>query len=370
MAIFAYKQQTTMRIVKKFISLTKRTYPHGTEAGLTGMLPAGYKKDPHGNYYAEVGQGSTTMFTCHLDTADRKQSRVKHVFEGNFVRTDGRTILGADDKAGVTILQYMISRGIPGLYYFFIGEEVGCVGSSALADAWGNSEFSDRIKKVVSFDRRGTTSVITHQMFGRCCSDEFAEELSARLNNSGLGLQMKPDDTGILTDSARFIDLVPECTNISVGYYNEHTTKEKQDLEFLRKIAQAACLIDWESLPVKRDVRDTDYPEPAKGLEWDPNNWANFTIDGNNKKMYISNDQIELETAAIWKWIEQERLDEIVQISWNGRRLVSIDIEGEVVLAADRYELMELIPKLASVYTSKLREKLKKGIFDRLLSII
>ena len=42
-----------------------------------------------------------------------------------------KTILGADDKAGMVILLYMIEKKIPGLYYFFIGEEVGCIGSNA-----------------------------------------------------------------------------------------------------------------------------------------------------------------------------------------------------------------------------------------------
>ena len=39
-----------------------------------------------------------------------------------------------------------------------------------------NSNFGwPDIMKCVSFDRRGTNSVITEQIFGRCCSDEFAE---------------------------------------------------------------------------------------------------------------------------------------------------------------------------------------------------
>ena len=68
-----------MNIQKKFLQLTSMTYPHGTESGLLNQLPVGYQKDEHGNFYLEIGTKPTTMFTCHLDTADRKQEKVKHI---------------------------------------------------------------------------------------------------------------------------------------------------------------------------------------------------------------------------------------------------------------------------------------------------
>ena len=135
----------------------------------------------------------------------------------------------------------MIEKKISGLYYFFIGEERGCIGSSALSNSFlkKDSKYPQEllnINKVVSFDRRGTKSVITSQLYGDCCSPEFANELCNRLNNSKYGLEMEPDNTGILTDSAQFVDLIPECTNISVGYYREHTNEECLDLSYLYKI--------------------------------------------------------------------------------------------------------------------------------------
>jgi hypothetical protein len=44
------------------------------------------------------------------------------------ISTDGTTTL-EHDKAGVSVLIWMMKHNIPGLYYFFIGEEVGCIGS-------------------------------------------------------------------------------------------------------------------------------------------------------------------------------------------------------------------------------------------------
>lgn len=259
-----------MKITKKFLQLTKKTYPHGTEAQLKNHLPKGYQIDLWGNYFIEIGEGSTTMFTCHLDTASYSEVGVKHVFDKNFIKTDGSSILGADDKAGMVVLLYMIENKVPGLYYFFLGEERGCIGSSDVAENWNLNPYSKRITKVVSFDRRGTTSVITEQFGGVCCSDQFAIELANRLNSEEETFSFRPDPTGIYTDSAQFIDIVPECTNISVGYYNEHSHHETQDIQFLIKLCKTVVKIDWETLPVVRDLKKSKYQSDFcfAGAEW------------------------------------------------------------------------------------------------------
>ena len=81
-----------------------------------------------------------------------------------------------------------------------------------------------------------------------CCSNQFADALSAQFDKGGLSL--KRDKTGIFTDSANFINLIKECTNISVGYFNEHTNKEYQNITYLEKLCKACLEIDWENLPV------------------------------------------------------------------------------------------------------------------------
>lgn len=251
-----------MDIRKKFLKLTKKTYPYGTEAQLTSHLPQGYFKDSHGNYYYKIGN-SRTSFTCHLDTACKDQVDVVHKFENNIISTNGKSILGADDKAGMTIILYMIEKRIPGLYCFFIGEEVGCIGSGNASE---DSVFKS-YDRMISFDRRGTNSVITHQSSKRCCSEDFAIELSNRLNK--YGLKMEPDNTGVYTDSAEFVSVIPECTNISVGYYKEHTCLENQDIDHLFKLCIAVTRIEWENLPTKRDPSKVEYkPYAYKNYEY------------------------------------------------------------------------------------------------------
>jgi hypothetical protein len=149
---------------------------------------------------------------------------------------------------------YMMAKNIPGLYYFFIGEERGGIGSRALADVYDEVDYLKDIKRCVSFDRRKTISVITSQAGGRCCSDEFGNALCEQYNSNGLNLKIDP--TGVFTDSASFIDDIPECTNVSVGYLNEHTGKEIQNMDYLIDLCKASVNVDWSSLPTVRTVQD------------------------------------------------------------------------------------------------------------------
>lgn len=242
----------TLDILSTFLTLTQKTYPAGKEDQLKKYLPKGIKKDKAGNYFIKIGT-STTVFTCHLDTyGDEQESITHHVAATGYVFTDGFTILGADDKAGMTIMLYMIHHNIPGLYYFFIKEEIGGVGSKEALQH--HTDLFSNYQRMISFDRSGTHDVITEQKSGRCCSDFFALALCEALNQEGL--QYQPSPHGYFTDSDRFINVIPECTNISVGYYDEHTVDEHLDYFHLQKLAQACVFIEWELLPTLRCLND------------------------------------------------------------------------------------------------------------------
>lgn len=270
-------------ILNTFLQLTNMTYPYGYEVDLfnkmraLGVFPKSMKTDEDGNYYYKIGE-SKTVFASHLDTVSKESKSVVHVFEGDMIKTDGKTILGADDKAGVTVMLYMIKNNIPGLYYFFIGEEVGCIGSKK-ASKYSLFKEYDRI---ISFDRRDVNSVITHQSYSRCCSDEFADALASELNKSGL--KYIKDDGGVYTDSAEFTDVIAECTNLSVGYYREHTNTESQDIEHLKKLASACLLVNWESLPVKRDKTKHEYKDYFASSGYESDYRKSYNNYGSNKR--------------------------------------------------------------------------------------
>jgi len=242
-----------MNFLDEFLKLTAYTTPFKQESDLEDYLNSkipGLMKDAIGNYHKIIGD-SETLFTCHLDNYCRDKRAVTHVIEDNIICTDGLTILGADNKAGVLVLIYLISNNVPGHYCFFIGEEPiesgGLYGSTLFAKYYKDIK---KFKRAIAFDRKATGSIITRQMAQTCCSNDFALALCKEFND--YGLWMEPDETGYYTDTAAFLELIPECTNISVGVYDEHSTEESIDIEYLETIAKTAVLIDWEYLPTHR----------------------------------------------------------------------------------------------------------------------
>ncbi len=324
-----------MNIKEMFLKLTSKTYPHGTEQELFPLLFSeidGLQSDEFGNLFVKIGE-SDVMFTSHLDTATSANVEVKHVFDGDIIKTDGTTILGADDKAGVTIMIHMIKNKIPGLYYFFLGEEVGCIGSKKVAFVQKDKKI-EGINKVISFDRRSTNSVITYQSSQRCASDAFGKALSNELNKADETFEYEIDEGGVLTDSYQFIKIYPECTNISVGYQSEHTFSETQNIAHLEKLAEACLKVDWNGLPVERDPSKTEYKSY----------WGNWTSGWNKNSDYdhrsyssdgyygkYSGDQ----SSSIYKSKENEKiwfLDQTnnyisnVELDFYNKKIVKVDL--------------------------------------------
>ena len=333
-----------MNIKEKFLELTSRTYPHGTEEDVFPLLNSELQKDEFGNLFIKIGE-SDVMFTSHLDTATSTVTTVTHVFDDKIIKTDGKSILGADDKAGVTIMLYMIENKIPGLYYFFLGEEVGCVGSRKVANVQKEKKI-EGINKVISFDRRGTDSVITFQSSKRCCSDKFGEELSKQLNLADSNFSYKNDPTGVLTDSIQFIDIYPECTNISVGYYSEHTFSERQDINHLIKLAEACLLLNWNDLPVERDPSKTEYKSYGGYGGYDGYGWDDYDYDYSNRSRINKwNKRVESRTDKVFFADKKYNCVSSIEIDFLTKKVVSVDLCEERI----DYESMVIDSLLTSL---------------------
>lgn len=339
-----------MDIKKLFCELTSHTYPDGKEKEMFHLLPEGVETDQFGNKFLKIGE-SNSMFCSHLDTATAAYVKVNHVFEGKFIKTDGKSILGADDKAGVAVMSYMIENKIPGLYYFFLAEEVGCQGSKKLSTLWKEKkELFGKINKVVAFDRKAYKSIITHQ-FGRTCSDEFAKDLSTKLNALDKAFVYEPDNTGLYTDSAQFRSFIPECTNISVGYFDQHMMIEKQDIEFLEKLCQAVIKIDWDSLVIKRDPeKDNDhgtrynthtYNDEYSSYSRNKNNYSTNSYSKNSYSKSAKSDKTETEF-----WYD-DKFQYLSEFCVKGNEIVEVKLSDERVayetkLIAEMFNILKI----------------------------
>jgi hypothetical protein len=98
----------------------------------------------------------------------------------------------------------------------------------------------------------------------RTASDAFAKSFADALNMP----QLKADDGGSYTDSNEYSLLIPECTNISVGYYGQHGVNETQDLEYLDMLIDHLISADWSKLVFKRD------PSVVESLYYDKKSYA------------------------------------------------------------------------------------------------
>lgn len=253
-----------------FLQLTEYTIPFGKEKTLEKYLPSGFKKDSVGNYYYEVGD-SETLFTTHLDTycdSYQKVTQYEDVDDEFVIFTDGKTILGGDNKLGCCILIGMIQNKVPGTYYFFLGEEPiitgGLWGSSKALD--NHPEFFTKFKRCIAFDRRGYGSVVMRQKGRMSSSDKFIRAIADKLKEFGKIEFDESSKYGYYTDTATFMDVIPECTNISAGGFNEHHNNEWVDLNYTYNVYQTALKIKWDELPVERTVGETRFQSEPESI--------------------------------------------------------------------------------------------------------
>ena len=87
-------------------------------------------------------------------------------------------------------------------------------------------------------------------------------------------VNLKCDPSGVFTDSAEFTSIVPECTNLSVGYFCQHTHAEKTDVAFAYSLCLALIQVAHKGLvplPV-RDIVNPPVEDDDEDLWWNHRN--------------------------------------------------------------------------------------------------
>lgn len=237
-AMLGYKRPAGSRTERRFIK--------------DWLAPLDLQQDKAGNLYKRIGD-SPVLWSCHTDTVhfDGGPQKVR-LIDGIATTADKRSnCLGADDTAGVWIMREMILAQRPGLYVFHRSEEIGGIGSRYIATRF--PKLLDGASIAIAFDRRGTNSIITHQGAGRCCSDAFAYSLG-----NALAMGHRPDSGGTFTDTANYMDAIAECTNLSIGYADEHSARESLDCAYLLDLRDRVLELDGRDLIVERKPGQCD----------------------------------------------------------------------------------------------------------------
>lgn len=229
------------------------------------LKPVFGNPDSDGNYHMTIGNPDIA-FMAHFDSVHKKGGIQKIAITDEWCKLHRdeteSNCLGADCATGIWLILEMIRENVPGHYVIHADEETGCKGSRALVKS--NPKWIAETSAAISFDRKSTESIITHQMGGRTCSDEFAESLGLII-----GLDQMPDDTGSYTDSNEYADDIAECTNLSVGYYSQHTRQEIQDLRFAAVLADRLIEADWSQISIARKPGDYDRAFEFGSRYWD-----------------------------------------------------------------------------------------------------
>ncbi len=290
--------------------------PHNTPAvsdfteWLFNALPAELKSftsvDGAGNLHIDNRiAGSKTLFIAHVDTVHREVGANKIRKTSSMWYADGAP-LGADDGAGVAMLMHMIHADIKGYYIFSQGEECGGIGAKHLEK--NHADLLKQFDRAIAFDRRGTDSIISHQGWGRCASDTFCQALADELNLHDENLMYTTDDTGVYTDTAEFTDIIPECTNISVGYDHEHSQQECLNIHHYELLSQAVLAVQWDKLPTDRDPTVPEYKKTKYDTAW----WSNYGVYGDAT---THNKQVDSKYFGTWQdddyWQTEDLIDAI-----------------------------------------------------------
>lgn len=215
--------------------------------------------DEYGNYHLTIGgEDARILWSCHTDTVTRKEGRqnVRWIGKGILGLHNGQPgqCLGADDGAGLWIMLELIKAKKPGHYVFHRDEEIGGLGSDWISK--NAYVIPDTIMAAIAMDRCGTRDIITHQGFQRTASDEFAKSLMLQLPNG-----MSPDDTGVFTDTANYVNLIGECTNLAVGYEQNHGHKETLDTRHLMDLRDALVELDTSKLDFVRQPGEMEWAD-------------------------------------------------------------------------------------------------------------
>lgn len=271
-----------MPLIAELLAMLTYCRPYGSPAETlfiaryVSCLPGAYK-DVHDNWHVTIGTSPRILWSAHTDTVHRDDGRQTVHYDpstgvAQLSRRSRRSssCLGADCTAGVFMLRNMILRNVPGHYVFHYGEEVGGIGSQAIAEHC--ADWLKTFDCAIAFDRRGTDSIIVEMSYGQTASATFAQSLAAELNKGG-AFTFAADYTGTYTDTAEYAGLVSECSNVSVGYRHEHTRGETLNVWHVLRLLDAICAVDQTAIVAERDASADWQTKYVSGYLWDTPSW-------------------------------------------------------------------------------------------------
>lgn len=208
--------------------------------------------------------GHNVIFQAHVDTVRSEKEPVQLSRNGNIV-TNKTGVLGADDRAGVFAAIKIAHRcrelgiKVPGLL-FTAGEESGGYGMLQFIDDLGSDvKLKDEVLRyriMIALDRKGCNDWVSYT--------SLPDEVAKYVESFGF-----IRSSGAFSDSLFFTEETrTPHVNVSVGYYNQHTSHEMLHLDELAMTIERCILMASHPPPRKYKVSAKKYHD-YYDVDWD-----------------------------------------------------------------------------------------------------
>jgi len=159
--------------IKKFL--------HNLDLECTEDNSSIFSKGNSGNILCKIGTGGSTALLAHMDTA-RSTKEVKPIITNDRIHSDGSTVLGVDNRAGIAIILYAVEKFLKNYTYkpdltlaFTICEETSMFGSNHIE--------LENIKMAYVFDSALRPGKFISQSYG---SKSFKIMIHGKASHSGI----------------------------------------------------------------------------------------------------------------------------------------------------------------------------------------
>lgn len=157
--------------------------------------------------------GSEIALIAHLDTVHAKKPTLAQLTLENQVLSGLGIGIGADDRNGIFTIMKMIESGFNPTVIITHDEECGGLGATALVNDFPSP--IQPLKMLIEIDRRG----IGEAVFYYCGNVDFIDLITS------YGFHKEYGTFSDISNISPFWDVA--SVNLSAGYYNEHTSREK-----------------------------------------------------------------------------------------------------------------------------------------------
>lgn len=187
------------------------------------------------------------LLLAHMDTVHKNKPITINTTEGKISSPQG---IGGDDRCGIYAIMHIIKEQRCSVL-FLEDEEIGTIGASKFAKSKHINKLD--VNYMVELDRKGKEDAV----FYSCDNKDFTNFIT---KETGFKVAYGSwSDISVVAPAARVA-----AVNLSVGYYNQHTTSEyvvmdemSNTIEVVKKLVQAKCEKPFEYVARKYEPKSS-----------------------------------------------------------------------------------------------------------------